>query len=67
MVLGEGEVMMGVEPAMVGVTKAFEGSQLQHGGAPLIRWNGAMMRVVSIDKKRKYRLFNIYKYDIQLC
>ena len=31
-VLGKGEVMVGVEPAMVGVAKALEGAQLQHDG-----------------------------------
>ncbi|MOA25201.1 hypothetical protein D3C78_1459130 [compost metagenome] len=31
-VLGKGKVMVGVEPAMVGVTKALEGAQLQHDG-----------------------------------
>lgn len=33
-VLGKREMVMGIEPAVVGVAEAFEGSQLQHGRAP---------------------------------
>src|SRR5690606_27538676 len=33
-VVGEGEVMLRVEPAMVGATEAFEGSAFDHGAGP---------------------------------
>ncbi|MCY1454688.1 hypothetical protein D9M71_717700 [compost metagenome] len=33
-VFGERKMVMGIEPAVVGVAEAFERSQLQHGRAP---------------------------------